>query len=205
MRLQSAPGRGVQGQEKGILAGPPGLSKTLGTQRHRCGHHRHGRVSAGAALHPRLSGRKGHLRRKTIDALHPGRPRAGECGAAMRPRLAGRLATTVDGHEPDRLRVGAHRRLGKVLEVQAVNYTGCCDSPAQPFPEQPVPAGLDWDMWLNQSSWRPFNQRVDALAEEGSMPRFRRRRDHQLGRARRRSDSMGAGHGRDRPGGSAAA
>lgn len=47
--------------------------------------------------------------------------------------------------------------LGKVLEVRAVNYPGPGDSPSQPFPQRPTPAGLDWDVWLNQAAWRPFN------------------------------------------------
>ncbi len=47
--------------------------------------------------------------------------------------------------------------LGKVLEVRAINYTGPRDSPAQLPPEQPVPAGLDWNVWLNQAAMRPFN------------------------------------------------
>jgi predicted dehydrogenase len=46
--------------------------------------------------------------------------------------------------------------LGKVKEVLAINYTGQTP-PAGPFPKQPVPAGLDWDRWLNQVAWRPFN------------------------------------------------
>jgi predicted dehydrogenase len=48
--------------------------------------------------------------------------------------------------------------LGKILEVRAVNYTGPRELPKQPFPEQPVPKGLDWDMWLNQAAWRTFNR-----------------------------------------------
>ncbi len=48
--------------------------------------------------------------------------------------------------------------LGKVLEVRAVCYGGPQDSPAQPFPQEPAPAGLDWDVWLNQAAWRPFNR-----------------------------------------------
>ncbi len=47
--------------------------------------------------------------------------------------------------------------LGKLLEVRAVNYAGPTASPADPLPEQPVPAGLDWKVWLNQAAWRPFN------------------------------------------------
>jgi predicted dehydrogenase len=47
--------------------------------------------------------------------------------------------------------------LGKVLEVRAINYSGAEASPAQAPPEQPVPGGLDWNMWLNQAAWRPFH------------------------------------------------
>jgi len=49
--------------------------------------------------------------------------------------------------------------LGKVKKVLARNYPGPADSPAKPFPEEPAPAGLDWDAWLNQAAWRPFNAR----------------------------------------------
>src|SRR6185295_11826418 len=48
--------------------------------------------------------------------------------------------------------------LGKVLEVRAMNYTGPQDSPATPFPEESVPAGLDWNVWLNQAAARPYNK-----------------------------------------------
>jgi predicted dehydrogenase len=47
--------------------------------------------------------------------------------------------------------------LGKVIEVRATNYPGPEDSPAKPFPEEPAPHGLNWDAWLNQAAWRPFN------------------------------------------------
>jgi predicted dehydrogenase len=47
--------------------------------------------------------------------------------------------------------------LGKILEVRAVNYPGPAALPKVPFPEEPVPAGLDWDMWLNQAAWRAYN------------------------------------------------
>jgi predicted dehydrogenase len=48
--------------------------------------------------------------------------------------------------------------LGKVLEVRAINYTGPDTPPAQGLGEQPVPAGLDWNVWLNQAAMRPFHQ-----------------------------------------------
>ncbi len=47
--------------------------------------------------------------------------------------------------------------LGKVLKVRAINYGGAQASPDPPPPEQPVPSGLDWNMWLNQAAMRPFN------------------------------------------------
>ncbi len=47
--------------------------------------------------------------------------------------------------------------LGKLSEVRAVAYGGSEPSPAEPFPGQPLPAGLDWNMWLNQAAERPFN------------------------------------------------
>jgi predicted dehydrogenase len=47
--------------------------------------------------------------------------------------------------------------LGKVLAVRAINYTGAEASPAQSPPEQSVPPGLDWNVWLNQAAWRPFH------------------------------------------------
>ena len=47
--------------------------------------------------------------------------------------------------------------LGKVLEVRAIAYSGPEPSPAEPFPKQDLPPGLDWNMWLNQASLRPYN------------------------------------------------
>jgi predicted dehydrogenase len=46
-------------------------------------------------------------------------------------------------------------RFGKLKAVLAINYSGpgLCDG----FPEQKVPEGLDWDMWLNQTKFRPYN------------------------------------------------
>jgi predicted dehydrogenase len=49
--------------------------------------------------------------------------------------------------------------LGKVLEVRAVQYSGVGLSTLDVGPAEPVPAGLDWDLWLGQAAWRPFNRR----------------------------------------------
>jgi predicted dehydrogenase len=47
--------------------------------------------------------------------------------------------------------------LGKVKQVRAMNYTNSHPSPAT-FPTgMPVPAGLDWNLWLNQGAWREYH------------------------------------------------
>ena len=47
--------------------------------------------------------------------------------------------------------------LGKLLEVRAVQYPGPEPSPVKLFPAEPVPQGLDWNVWLNQAAERSFN------------------------------------------------
>ena len=49
--------------------------------------------------------------------------------------------------------------LGKVKEVLAVNYTGSGPSTTDVGAAEPIPVGLNWDIWLNQAAWRPFNSR----------------------------------------------
>jgi predicted dehydrogenase len=49
--------------------------------------------------------------------------------------------------------------LGKVLEVRAMNYPDSQPAPASPLPEEPVPDRLNWDAWLSQAAWRPFNRK----------------------------------------------
>jgi predicted dehydrogenase len=47
--------------------------------------------------------------------------------------------------------------LGRLLEVRAVNYDQAAPSPV-PYPTgEPVPAGLDWNAWLNQAADRPYH------------------------------------------------
>ncbi len=49
-------------------------------------------------------------------------------------------------------------KLGKIRVVQGVNYTGPQFIGA--LPEEPIPAGLDWDQWLGQAPWRPYNRQL---------------------------------------------
>jgi len=46
-------------------------------------------------------------------------------------------------------------KLGKIKRVQGVCYTGPRDY--QGLPEQPIPEGDDWDVWLGPTESRPFN------------------------------------------------
>jgi predicted dehydrogenase len=45
--------------------------------------------------------------------------------------------------------------LGQIREVLMKNYPG--PDASQPLPAEAVPAGLNWDLWLNQAAMRPFN------------------------------------------------
>jgi len=48
-------------------------------------------------------------------------------------------------------------RIGKIQTVHVDNYP----SPWEPnFPEQPVPEGLNWDMWLGQTPVRPYHEEI---------------------------------------------
>ena len=49
--------------------------------------------------------------------------------------------------------------LGKIKEVQAPTYPGPGESPKITQGE-PVPPGLDWDVWLNQVAWRPYTRNM---------------------------------------------
>jgi hypothetical protein len=49
-------------------------------------------------------------------------------------------------------------RGGAIGEVQEA-WVACGGPSADCYlPEEPIPAGLDWDMWLGPAPWRPFNR-----------------------------------------------
>lgn len=52
----------------------------------------------------------------------------------------------------------AEGKIGKIRKVVACNFL----APAvwEPQPAQPVPAGLDWDQWCNQTQLRPYHPRL---------------------------------------------
>lgn len=47
--------------------------------------------------------------------------------------------------------------LGKDLTVEGMNYPNGGIAAAA-FPKQPLPPGLDWNVWLNQAAMRPYNE-----------------------------------------------
>jgi predicted dehydrogenase len=48
-------------------------------------------------------------------------------------------------------------RLGEVKEVLGICYTPPRESPRDGLPEEPTPPSLDWNAWLNQAVYRPYN------------------------------------------------
>jgi len=49
-------------------------------------------------------------------------------------------------------------KLGKIRVVQGMNYPG--PRFYEGLPEEPIPKGLDWDRWLGQTPWRPYNRQL---------------------------------------------
>lgn len=49
-------------------------------------------------------------------------------------------------------------KLGKIRVVQGCNYTG--PRFYEGLPEEPIPEKLDWDQWLGQTPYRPYNKQL---------------------------------------------
>jgi predicted dehydrogenase len=50
--------------------------------------------------------------------------------------------------------------IGRVLAVECVNFKGPTAYPAEGLPAEPVPEGVDWDLWQGQAPERPFNRKL---------------------------------------------
>ena len=61
-------------------------------------------------------------------------------------------------------------RIGKVRQV-VVNVGG--PSTDKPMPEEPIPAGFDYDRWLGPAPWRPYNSECVLGQYGGGWRRFR--------------------------------
>lgn len=64
-----------------------------------------------------------------------------------------------DPHWQDAMAFVHSGKLGKIRTVRVFSYQGWCPSiPVKP--DEPVPAGVDYDMWLGPAPKRPFNRNV---------------------------------------------
>jgi len=62
-----------------------------------------------------------------------------------------------DPHWQDAVAFVQSGKLGKIRTVRVFSYQGWCPSiPVKP--DEPVPAGVDYDMWLGPATNRPFNR-----------------------------------------------
>jgi len=73
-----------------------------------------------------------------------------QVGSQQRSMAMNRLAC-------DFVRTGG---LGRIRLVLGVNYSEPVRNTG--LPEEPVPPGLNWDMWLGQTAARPFNQELSS-------------------------------------------
>jgi hypothetical protein len=55
--------------------------------------------------------------------------------------------------------------IGRVRVVEAISYGYSRPYPADGLPEEPVPAGLDWQLWQGPAPQRPYNRPTDRLLE----------------------------------------
>jgi predicted dehydrogenase len=62
-----------------------------------------------------------------------------------------------DPHWQDAVNFINSGKLGKIRLVRVFSYQGWCPS-IPVIPDEPVPAGVDYDMWLGPATKRPFNK-----------------------------------------------
>ncbi len=57
--------------------------------------------------------------------------------------------------------------IGRVRVVEAISYGYSRPYPADGLPEEPVPAGLDWEIWQGPAPQRPYNARLTGYWSAG--------------------------------------
>jgi predicted dehydrogenase len=60
-------------------------------------------------------------------------------------------------------------RNGRIGEVHTVHVSVGGPSIDCALPSEPVPEGLDWNMWLGPAPWRPYNKELAPSLQEGSI------------------------------------
>lgn len=69
-------------------------------------------------------------------------------------------------------------RIGKLVTI-SVNVGGPSEDCY--LPEEPVPAGVDWDLWLGPAPWRPYHSILCPPPSFTGFPYWRRYRDYSGG------------------------
>ena len=180
------------------LARLPGLSQAARPQGHRRGDRRprgeFQRVLP--CIHACQAGKDVYAEKPLTLYIREGRALVDAVRRYSRVLQVG-IAAALDGHEPRRLRIGPQRRLG-----QAPRSAGRATTRARPSTPRAVARAAGARRARLEHVAQPGGLAAVQRAVDGldALARFRRRRNDQLGRPRRRSDPMGPGHGRHRAG-----
>lgn len=71
--------------------------------------------------------------------------------------------------------------IGKVRMVECVNYPSSIPYPAAGFPEEPIPFGVNWDLWQGPAPVHPFNKLLFAHWSENLAHYWGSWRDYSAG------------------------
>ena len=72
-------------------------------------------------------------------------------------------------------------RSGRIGQLTSINVNVGRTSEDCYLPEEPVPAGVDWDMWLGPAPWRPYNAILCPPPSFTGFPHWRLYRDYSGG------------------------
>ena len=72
-------------------------------------------------------------------------------------------------------------RAGRIGKLQSITVNVGTTSVDCYLPGEPVPKGVDWDMWLGPAPWRPFNAILCPPPNFPDWPQWRRYRDYSGG------------------------
>jgi hypothetical protein len=118
-------------------------------------------IATGERWHPAIS----------VLAAEAGKDIYCEKPVSLTIRQARTMAQTVRRHNrvfqtglqqrssPEYLKAFEMVHAGLIGEVKLAYVTGSGVSPYQNFPAEPMPEGLDWEMWLGPCPWYPYNYR----------------------------------------------
>ena len=124
-------------------------------------------IATGERWHPAI----------TVRAAKAGKDIYCEKPISLTIRQARTMAQTVRRHNrifqtglqqrntPEYLKAFAMVRAGRIGEVKLAYVSASGVSEYLNLPAEPLPKGLDWDMWLGPSPWHPYNYRYHQSGE----------------------------------------